>query len=206
MVLAEPSVQTKRHEPIDLSGAHIPGTSLSHADLSESNFSRANLTEVDFEGSNLRDANFGGANLTRANLTGTDLRGASLASAKLVGTNLSEATLDEADLSGANLSNALIEGVDLSKAKGLNWTQFLDGRYDEATDLPDYLQEEELFRLLESAYSRRPWRDEFSGRIDDLLSELPTFKTARSHSILSNLALIQISEEMREQDEGKRDE
>ncbi|MCH9020711.1 MAG: pentapeptide repeat-containing protein [Proteobacteria bacterium] len=203
MASAEPTVRTKRREPIDLSGAHIPGMSLSHADLAGSNFSRANLTEVNFQGSNLREADFRESNLTRANLTGADLTGANLASATLAFTALSGATLGEVDMTNANLSGALIEGVDLSKAKGLRWNLLLNARFDEATVMPDYLEEEPLFRLLEQAYPRRPWRDEFSGRIKDLLAELVKFERTANSSILDGLMQLRAFEEMEEQDEGK---
>jgi len=209
MASAERSARTKRREPIDLSGAHIPGMSLSHADLAGSNFSRANLTEVNFQGSNLRGADFREANLTKANLTGADLRGANLTFATLEGSALTGATLDEVDLSNAKLFGALIEGLDLSKAKGLEWAQVLDAHLDEATVLPDYLEEEALFRLLEQAYPRRPWRDEFSGRVKDLLVELVALGKSANGSTLFHLRLIRAKEEYGQSEqggEGTRDE
>ena len=226
MASAEPTVRTKPREPIDLSGAHIPGMSLSHADLAGSNFSHANLTEVNFQGSNLRDANFRESNLTevnfqgsnlrdadlrksnltRANLTGTDLRRANLAFASLKDAVLSGAKLGEVDLSNAKLSRALIEGLDLSEVKGLEWTGLLDARFDETTVLPDYLEEEDLFQLLEQAYPRRKWRDEFSGRIKDLLAELAKFGKLAKGSILTELVGLRLFEERQVEDGGKRDE
>lgn len=206
MAVAEPTVQTKQREPIDLSGAHIPGMSLSHTDLAGSNFSRANLTEVNFQGSSLRDADLSKSNLTRADLTGANLKGANLAYAILKSTVLSGATLDDVDLSNTNLSGALIEGLDLSKVKGLRWTEVLDTQFDETTVLPDYLQEEELFGLLESAYPRRPWRDEFSGRIKHLMAELAKFGKLAKGSILTELVRLRLFEEKQVEDEGERDE
>jgi len=206
MASAGTTVRAKRREPIDLSGAHIPGMSLSHADLANSDFSHANLTEVNFGGSDLHNANFEAATLIGANFTGADLSGANFTSADLVGTVLTGAKLDDANLTRANLSGALFEGVGLSRARGLSWTQLLDARFDKATVLPEYLEEEELFRLLEQAYPRRPWRDEFSGRIKDLLMVLVELPGRGSRSIDMHLSMIEAEIRMQEQEERKRDE
>lgn len=206
MASVEPLVRNKHREPIDLSGAHIPRMSLSHTNLAESNFSKANLTEVNFQGSNLREADLRESNLTRANLTDADLRGANLASATLEGTDFSGAMLDEVDMSNANLSGALIEGVDLSTAKGLEWTQLLEARFDEMTVLPDYLEEENLFQLLEIYHSRYPWREKYTGQLNDLLAELGALKRPEGISIMNQLMQISVFEKMDEQDKGKRNE
>ena len=206
MASADISVRTKSREPIDLSGAHIPGTSLSNADLARSNFSHANLGKVNFEGSNLRETDFREANLTGANFTGADLTRADLSAANLEDATFSGATLDKADLSRANLSDALIEGLDLSESKGLDWRQFLESRFNDVTILPDDLVESDLFAILESAFPRRPWRDEFAGRIKDLLVELAEFQRSANGSILTSLMLVQAEMDMEEKDAGQQDE
>lgn len=206
MSSADLAVRTKRREPIDLSGAHIPGTSLSNADLARSNFSGANLGKVNFEGSNLRETDFREANLTGANFTGADLTWADLSSAKLENATLAGATLDSADLSHAKLSDALIEGLDLSKTKGLEWRQFLESRFNGATVLPDYLIEEDLFAILESVFRRQPWRDEFAGRIKDLLEELAAFPRLAGTSLLMSLMQAQVELDINEKTAGQQDE
>ena len=206
MAAADFTVRTKRRDPIDLSGAHIPGTSLSNADLARSNFAHANLSQVNFEGSNLREADFREANLTGSNFTGADLTRADLSSAKLEGATLTGSTLDEADLSHASLSDTVIEGLDLSKSKGLEWREFLGSRFNDATVLPDYLVEEDLFAILESAYRRRPWRDEFAGRVKDLLTELAEFERLNKGSLLTSLMMLQAELDIEEQAAGQQDE
>ena len=206
MASAESTVRTKRREPIDLSGAHIPGTSLSNADLARSNFFDANVSQVNFEGSNLREADFRQANLTGAKFTGADLTGADLSFAKLEGAVLAGTTLDEADLSHARISDALIEGLDLSKTKGLEWRQFLESRFDGATVLPDYLVEEDLFVILESAVPSQPWRGEFAGRIKDLLAELARLQSSLGDSLLVSLMRMQAELDLEEKDAGRHDE
>jgi hypothetical protein len=206
MASVDPTVRTKRREPIDLSGAHIPGTSLSNADLAGSNFSHANLSKVNFEESNLRGSDLREANLSETNFTGADLSNADLSSANLESATLTRSTLDHADLSHANLSGAVIEGLDLSHTKGLQWRQFLDSCFDDATSLPDNLVEDELFVILEDVYRRRPWRAEFSGRLKDLLMELAGFERLANGSILMSLRMIHAQLDMEEKDAGHEDE
>ena len=79
---------------LDLSGARVRRTDLSHANLTRANLSRADLT-----GANLR-----GANLAGAVLTGTILRGADLSDVKnLTKTQLAEAVIDETTILPSNL-------------------------------------------------------------------------------------------------------
>ncbi len=56
---------------LDLSGAKVRRTNLSHADLT-----RANLSHADLTGADLRGANLAGAILMRTILRGADLSGA----------------------------------------------------------------------------------------------------------------------------------
>jgi uncharacterized protein YjbI with pentapeptide repeats len=71
---------------LDLSGARVRRTDLSHANLTRANLSRADLT-----GANLR-----GANLADAILNGTILRGADLSGVKnLTKKQLAAAVVDE---------------------------------------------------------------------------------------------------------------
>jgi hypothetical protein len=105
---------------VDLTGAHIPGASLSHAKLTG-----AKLRGADLRGAKLSHADLSGAELVEADLSGADLTGADLSNTILLQTNLSNAWLINADLSGAllsfggadaKLSASLLEGADLSGA------------------------------------------------------------------------------------------
>jgi uncharacterized protein YjbI with pentapeptide repeats len=79
---------------LDLSGARVRQTNLSHANLTRANLSRADLT-----GANLR-----GANLAGALLNGTILRGADLSGVKnLTKEQLAEAVIDETTILPPNL-------------------------------------------------------------------------------------------------------
>jgi len=74
---------------LDLSGARVRQTNLSHANLT-----RANLSHADLTGANLR-----GANLAGAILTGTILRGADLSEVR---------NLTEEQLAGAVVDDTTI--------------------------------------------------------------------------------------------------
>jgi len=88
---------------INLSEANLGGTNLSHSVLSHVNLSNAFLW-----GADLHDAWLGEANLENANMPNTDLRKATMLDA-----NLSGANLKGADLRGASLSRANLRGADL---------------------------------------------------------------------------------------------
>jgi uncharacterized protein YjbI with pentapeptide repeats len=79
---------------LDLSGAKVRRTNLSHANLT-----RANLSYADLTGANLR-----GANLAGAILTGTILRGADLSDVKnLTKEQLAAAVVDDTTILPSNL-------------------------------------------------------------------------------------------------------
>jgi uncharacterized protein YjbI with pentapeptide repeats len=79
---------------LDLSGARVRRTNLSHANLTGANLSHADLT-----GANLR-----GANLAGAILTGTILRGADLRDVKnLTKEQIAAAVIDDTTILPSNL-------------------------------------------------------------------------------------------------------
>jgi uncharacterized protein YjbI with pentapeptide repeats len=79
---------------LDLSGAKVRRTNLSHTNLTRANLSRADLT-----GANLR-----GANLAGAILTGTILRGADLSGViNLTKEQLAGAVIDDTTILPSNL-------------------------------------------------------------------------------------------------------
>lgn len=206
MASVDAAVLTKRREPIDLSGAHIPGTSLSHTNLAGSDFSHANLSRVNFEGSNLQGADFCEAKLIKANLLGADLSRANLSNADLKGATLSRVMLDDADLSYAKLSGVRVEGLDLSRVNGLTWSQFLEASFDEATVLPPYLEEEELLKLLEGVDPSIGWRQEFAGKLRSLLAELAAFKKrGLTGSVVDLLIRNRVAREMDERQRERDD-
>ena len=206
MASVDAPVRTKRREPIDLSGAHIPGTSLSYADLIGADFKGANLAQVNFEGSDLRGANFCEAKLTGANLTRANLSGVNFRMANLKNATLRNAILDGADLAYATLSNTEVGGSDISGVKGITWSQFLECNFDDATVWPAYLQEEELLDLLERIDSAIGWRREYAGKLSALLAELAALKKrTRSDSILNLLVQMRVEREMNEQPRRRDD-
>ena len=71
---------------LDLSGARVRRTNLSHANLT-----RANLSHADLTGANLRDANLAGTILSGTILQGADLSGVK----NLTKEQLAEAVIDE---------------------------------------------------------------------------------------------------------------
>jgi uncharacterized protein YjbI with pentapeptide repeats len=79
---------------LDLSGAKVRRTNLSHANLT-----RANLSHADLSGANLR-----GANLAEAILTGTILRGADLSEVRnLTKEQLAVAVVDDTTILPSDL-------------------------------------------------------------------------------------------------------
>jgi uncharacterized protein YjbI with pentapeptide repeats len=81
---------------LDLSGAKVRRTNLSHANLTRANLSYADLT----------GANLSGANLTGAILKGTILRGADLSGAvNLTKEQLASAVIDETTILPAYLQD-----------------------------------------------------------------------------------------------------
>ncbi len=54
---------------LNLAGARIRGTDLSHADLANANLSDADCSYVSFRGADMKDANLKGTLLIRADLT-----------------------------------------------------------------------------------------------------------------------------------------
>ena len=162
---------TKRN-PIDLSEANISGTDLSGANLINANFSGAILVRMNFEGAILLNADLSRARLADANLRASDLRGANLSHSDLSGSRMTGAKLADADLQYAELRNTDLRGIDLSKANNLTWRQLLHARFDEFTRVPHYLNEDELFELLESLDPDILWKREYSGKLDLLFKEL----------------------------------
>jgi hypothetical protein len=191
--------QRNQSRVIDLSGAVVPGTNLSHANLTKAN---------------LRNANLSGANLTmavlvEAQLQKAKLRGASLFHADLSGANMSSADLSGANLKGARFANAImrlatlhgadLREADLSEAKELGWLQVIDGLVNESTKLPAYLSEAELFEALAIIYPGTKWAVQYGGRSKDLLGELCALaEKAEKSSIQDVLRQIRVYENRRE--------
>lgn len=84
---------------IELTGAHIPRSTLAGANLRS-----AYLWFTDLRGAYLPSADLRGANLMNSDLAAADLSGTFMNNAQLVTTNLTGANLTNANLDGANLS------------------------------------------------------------------------------------------------------
>jgi uncharacterized protein YjbI with pentapeptide repeats len=111
---------------VDLNEAHLERAIFSGAHLERAELLFANLESISLRDAHLEDADLDHAHLERANLSGADLRRANLFSAHLEG-----ASLHEAKLEGADLRVAKLEGV-----HGLNGSQIMLAKGDDATVLP----------------------------------------------------------------------
>jgi len=122
-------------EPVDLSGAELPGFGLQGLALDSADLRSTVLIEARMDGTSLRGADLQSANLTnalldRANLSSSNLSqatavGASLVRVQLVGaelfqTNLAGADLRRADFTDANVNSAVIANADLEGAIFVN--------------------------------------------------------------------------------------
>jgi serine/threonine protein kinase, bacterial len=113
---------------LDLSKAHLPGITLSHANCAYINLQGANLAagkfdKADLSGAVLKDTVLSKGYFSYANLQNADLRGA----------DLSDAYLNYANLHGANLCGANLKGVkvtdeQLNQAKTNFMTIFPNGK------------------------------------------------------------------------------
>lgn len=182
---------------IDLSGAVLPNVNFSHADLSYANFegtnlSGANLTMANLVGANLKKATLRGASLAFADLTDCDLTGCDLS-----GANLNKATFENANLSVVNFRNTEFRGANLKDARNISWADLLNGRVDEGTVIPDYLDESSLFETLGKLYGKVAWEKEYSGRLRDLWLELNKAADSASKNSFSELLIsTRVYEEM----------
>lgn len=166
----EAVIEKRRY--IDLSGAVLPGAEFSHANFSHAilegiNLVGANLTMSNLVGANLRKGILRGASLAFANLTDCDLTGADL-----TGANLNKAVFQNANLSMARLQATNMRGANFDRARNLTWHDLLDGRINEQTVIPKYLDEKSLFETLDRIYDKITWEKEYSGRLGDLWVEL----------------------------------
>ena len=157
---------------IDLSGAVLPRANLGHAD-----FSGADLEGTNFTGANLVMAFFVEANLSEAVLKDaalafSDFTDANLSKADLSGARLNKARFRGVDLSTASLHGADLRGADFSDARNLSWQHVLDGRFDSRTSLPQYLENEDLFEVLENLCKEFDWKASYKEDLDRLLDEL----------------------------------
>jgi len=115
---------------------HLPGLTLTKAQLKSANLLEANLEGANLKNSNLSLANLENANLEGANLEGVNLTHANLEGAKLKDVNLRGANLQGANLNGATLENGILVGANLTKVnlKNANLinSQLKDARLIEA--------------------------------------------------------------------------
>jgi len=145
------------HEYIDLAGAILPRTNLSHADLTGANLERANLTGVDcsyaiFAHAKMREIILQGADLRHADLSHADLYGANLSVAVMEGSSLFDANLEMVRFTGTDL-----RGMDFSTVKGLSWNSLLGGIFDETTRFPEYLEAAILTKYLQEVFPSVGW-------------------------------------------------
>lgn len=186
----------ERHPYIDLSGAVLPKAKLDHTNLSAANFEGtnlvgANLTMAVLLGANLKKTVLRGANLAFANLTGCDLTGADLS-----GADLDEAIFRDANLSSANLRNANMQGANFEGAQNLNWRQLLNGRINETTVVPAYLDEMVLVEVLENLYENIASIMGYSNDFPRLWAELnKTADSLNKNSFIEVLLQMQSNQE-----------
>jgi hypothetical protein len=154
---------------VRLDSANLAGALLSHAYLVGANLSRANLDCAKLAGANLTEANLDSANLPHARLSDALLTGADLSQANLDGANLAGATFYYARLNGATLSGASLIGSNLEKAIGLTREQVESALIDEGTRLTEELEKikSEILKqqqLREEELIREHEAPEFQGR------------------------------------------
>jgi len=94
---------------LNLWGADLMESKLSHADLNGAYLYHANLSLADLSEANLADARLFDANLSGANLSNADLSRASLQYANLRAVTLSHGNLSESNMAGTILLSPLIE-------------------------------------------------------------------------------------------------
>ncbi len=82
-------------EPLDLTGADLPGLDLSGCNLVKANFAGANLAAANFSSANLQGGSLAAANLENGNLRDADCRGTGLHRARLQGADLRGAKMDK---------------------------------------------------------------------------------------------------------------
>lgn len=164
------SLKGGRH--IDLSGAVLPRANLSHADFSGAHLEGTNLTGANLVMAFFVEANLSEAVLKDAALAFSDFTDANLSKANLSGARLNKARFRGVDLSTASLHGADLRGADFSGARNLSWRRVLDGRFDSRTSLPQYLENEDLFEVLEGLCKEFDWKASYKEDIDWLLDEL----------------------------------
>lgn len=126
----------RKEEPeyrLNLSGAQVPKTILTEANLVSANFSHANMEGADFSRSIAQDTDFSKANLRNAKFIDADLRNASLTGADLRGADFTGAKLDGADMTGARLDATRFAKLDISQVKGLSGYQIKEANVDRET-------------------------------------------------------------------------
>ena len=114
---------------INLTGAALEKTNLSHADLEDMDLLEIDLQEADLSHANLSSTNFSGANLFRADVYSADLSSAifrqaylpqvNFMAANLWRTNLSEAIINGANFTDTQFGSTNFGAMDLSDAKCL---------------------------------------------------------------------------------------
>ena len=199
--MSDLQAEKPRNRHIDLSKSVIPRSDFSHANLSAANLEGANLSGANFSmglliGANLSKAVLRGASFFHADLSNADLNGADIS-----GANLKGAVLQNADLSFANLHNTDLQGADFAGAQNVSWHLLLEGRIDENTVIPGYLDENSLFEYLEQIFPNRNWREEFAGRIKDLVIELGKISDAVGEKSVAR-ALTRLKVHIEHEDPG----
>lgn len=200
-------ISRPRHVRINLSGTHLPDADLSFAQLNEADFRGSNLPRANFKGAKLCNAKFSSARLVDANFEDAELRGSDFFKCDLTRVSFVGATLDDANFEGALLDDAGLCGIDLGNANGLIWRQLLASRFDQATRLPEALEERELFDWLVSLYPEVFPRflnvDGYESRIEELLDELNQMaKKAGESTIREGLSKLNLYSMQR----GSRDD
>ena len=189
--------QSSEREPIDLSGAHIPLTDLSNANLVHANLMNANLKGADLQGANLAEATLTNARLIDANLADADLSYANLSYCNLSGTIFSGAKMKGTMFEAAIIDNTDFRETDLTDAIGLDWHKLIHARMGQSTKFPNSLDEKDFLTLLEKIFPPGDWKGRFSGKMKELLSELEKIGDAQpDRNLYGILMQLHVTQEM----------
>ncbi len=136
-------------ERADLRDINLENAILCNANLRRVDLKDARLADADLRSAQLEYADFTGAHLERADMRNTFLKNVSLPHSHLENANLTYAHLTEANLKGAHLENAdfsdaHLEGARLQEVSGLTHKQVREAFVNKWTQLPDYVDSEEL--------------------------------------------------------------
>ena len=112
----------------DLSGATLNGSTLTNSILIFADFKNANLIGANLNGGNLRFASFEGASLVGAQFTNTELFGSNFSGTLLLGVNF--ASLKTLDFRGSNFHSTRFMASLGSNVKYDIYTDFTDASFD----------------------------------------------------------------------------